>query len=491
MPRFVPVRRMSVEQRSPHNTLREVQFGALGDCQMATNHASLTARALFTVSTTLLPSSAHATAPPAEIDAYFKPFADTNNLSGSVLIARGGKTIFAKSYGYADLEKRIPNGPKTIFHIASMSIPFTSTAVLRLIDQGRLSFDTRVSEIVSGVPNGDKVTVRNLLLQNSNLPDFEDDVPTSDDARTTHQTPQSMVDLIKILEPHGEPGGPTKGEEHSGQNLLALIIEQKTGLPFADAMQLLVFKPFRMRDSGIDDDRPISGPVSRGYVPSGTFGLKPAPAIHWSALPGNGSAYTTTADAWKWLQQVTHGPLLSESSRTALLGMLGTDQAFGWWTAKSARLGETVYQTNGRAPGFSAFFEYLPKENLAVILLSNLEHDANPEVVAEAAVMVMEKPGYKAFNYAPVPAALVGNPSGNFKFGPDFYRPSGTLRLATEPDGVTLYWPERPVAPLLPLAKDQFMDRYYWTGVALIRDAEGTPVKMQYGKFTGVRTPDR
>lgn len=422
----------------------------------------------------------------AKIDAYFRPFAVTNNLSGSVLIRTGDKILFSKSYGFADREKRIPNGPKTRFHIASMSIPFTSTAVLRLVDQGKLSFDTRVSEIVPGIPNGDKITIRNLLLQNSNLPDFENDVPTSDDARKVHQTPQSMVDKIKSLPPHGEPGGTSRDEEHSGQNLLALIIEKKTGLPFAEAMQRLVFEPFGLRDTGIDDDRPITS-LARGYVPIGTFGLKAVPSLHWSALPGNGSVYTTANDIWTWLQGVVRGPLLSESSRTAMLGMLGTDQAFGWWTAKSERLGETVYQTNGRTTGASAFFEYLPEENMALILLSNIEHDANPETIVEAAVMVMGKPTFKAFNYTPVPAALVGKPSGDFKFGPDFYRPSGTLKLRSGPDGATLYWPERPVAPLLPIGKDEFMDRYYWTRASLVRGPDGTPVELDYGRFKGMR----
>jgi hypothetical protein len=170
--------------------------------------------------------------------------------------------------------------------------------------------------------------------------------------------------------------------------------------------------------------------------------------------------------------------------------MFGADQGFGWWQATSARLGETVLQSNGRAPGFSAFFEYLPNENLAAIILCNIEHDANPEIGAEAAVMTMGKTPFKAFDYTPVPAALVGRPSGSFTFGPDFYRPSGILKLVSDPDGVTLYWPQRPVAPLLPIAKDQFMDRYYWTVATLVRGPDGTPVELDYGRFKGKRTGD-
>lgn len=439
--------------------------------------------ALFGPTASTASTASTATPTPTEIARYFQPFASTNNLSGSVLIMRDGSTIFAKNYGFADQEKHVPNGPKTRFHIASMSIPFTSTAVLRLIDQGKLSFDTHVSEIVAGIPNGDKITVRNLLYQNSNLPDAEDDLPNADALRDSHQTPESMVALIQPLPTHGDPGGKSKQEEHSGQNLLALIIEKKTGLPFAEAMQRLVFRPLGMRDSGIDDDRPIGGPVARGYEVIGTFGLRPAPAIHWSALPGNGSAYTTAADEWKWIQGVVRGRLLSDSSRAA---MLGTDDGFGWWKAKSGRLGESAFQSNGRAPGFSAFFEYVPNENLAVIVLSNIEHDANPLIMPEVVAMVMGK-AYQRFDYTPVAPDLVGKPSGNFTFGPDFYRPSATLKLVSDANGVTLYWPGRPIAPLLPIGKDKFIDRYYWTTTTIIRGSDGEPIALDYGKFRGVR----
>jgi CubicO group peptidase (beta-lactamase class C family) len=419
-----------------------------------------------------------------EIDAYFKPFAATNNLSGSVLVTRGEKILFAKSYGFADRSKRIPNRLDTRFHIASMSILFTSTAVLRLIDQGKLSFDTYVSDIVPGVPNGDKITVRMLLEQNSGLPDANDDLPDYDELLKSHQTPESLVDAIKALPPHSDPGRKNEREEHSGQNLLALIIEKKTGLTFAQAMKALVFDPFGLSDSGTDNDSPIGGPVAQGYQVTGTFGLKPASSIHWSALPGNGSSYATASDVGKWLQGVTHGDLLSENSRNAMFS--GSD-GYGWETVQSTRLGEKVYLVGGRATGFSCFMEYVPGAGITVIVLTNIEHDANPLIVPEVPPLLLGKP-YQAFDYHRVPPALVGHPSGDFVFGPDFYRPSATLSLVSDADGVTLIWPQR-AAPLLPIGKDKFKDRYYWTDATIIRGKDGKPAALDYGKFRGMLQP--
>ena len=445
-------------------------------------HAKLKGLASVAFALVFLTACANAMPSAAKIDAYFRPYVATNNFSGSVLIKRGRTVLFARSYGFADRSKQIPNRLNTRFHIASMSILFTSTAVLRLIDKGELSFDTHVSDIVPGVPNGDKITIRELLEQNSGLPDANDDLPNYDELLNAHQTPESLVAQIRGLPPHSDPGGKSLREEHSGQNLLALIIERKTGLTFAKAMKTEVFDPFDMRDSGVDDDSPIDGPVAQGYQLAGTFGLKPAPAIHWSAKTGNGSAYTTVSDEWKWLQGFLRGDLLSESSRKA---MLETNEGYGWERPLSARLGETVYLVGGRSPGFSCFMEYLPNEDTTIIALTNIENAANPLIVQDAAALLLGKP-YQAFSYHKVSPALVGHPAGDFVFGPDFFRPSATLNLVSDANGVTLNWPGGPAAPLLPIGRDEFIDRFYWIKATVVRGKDGNPVELDYGKFRGV-----
>jgi CubicO group peptidase (beta-lactamase class C family) len=314
------------------------------------------------------------------------------------------------------------------------------------------------------------------------LPDSHD-LPNYDSLLTRHQTPKSLVDFIRNARPYAAPGTPNNGdrEEHSGQNVLALIIERRTGLKFKQAMQKEVFDPLGMRDSGIDDDTPISATLAIGNQGSGPFGLKAAPTIHWSALPGNGSAYTTVGDEWKWLHSLVHGTFLSAASRKA---MLGTSEGYGWERYTSKRVNETVYTAGGRAPGFSCFFEYLPSDDTLILALTNLENAANPIIIANAAALLRGKP-YQGFHYTYVAPAVAGFPHGNFTFGKDFYRPSATLRLVSNASGVTLNWPGGPMSALLPLSKDHFWDRYYWSPVAVIRDSSGKLAALQYDKFKG------
>ena len=82
------------------------------------------------------------------IDAYVQPYVSTNNFSGQILVRRGTKTVYERNFGAADHNRISAVTPPTRFHVASVSMQLTSAAVMRLVDQHRLTLDTRVSGIV-------------------------------------------------------------------------------------------------------------------------------------------------------------------------------------------------------------------------------------------------------------------------------------------------------------------------------------------------------
>jgi len=165
----------------------------------------------------------------AGVDSYLKPYVETRNFSGHVLIEKNGKIVFEKGYGFADRERKIPITGATRFHIASVSMQFTAAAVLRLIDQGSISMDTHVADVVPGVAGGEKITVRDLLVERSGLADIND-LPDYGEILQHHQTPETLVARIKDRPLLFEPGSKFLHEEHSAYNLLALVVEKKTGL---------------------------------------------------------------------------------------------------------------------------------------------------------------------------------------------------------------------------------------------------------------------
>jgi len=420
---------------------------------------------------------------PAAIDAWLSPWVAGNNFSGAVRVERHGQVLYERAWGFADRENKLPNTPQTRFHIASVSMQFTAAAVLRLADQHALALDDPIGPLVPGVPGSDRITVRDLLAERSGLPDINA-LPGYDALLQRHQTPASLLAAIAghpLLFP---PGSQYLHEEHSAYNALALLIEQKTGLPFAAAMRRLIFQPAGMTDSFIDDDLEagVSG-VARGEQPLGIDGLQPAPAIHWSAKTGNASVCTTVADQARWIRELFTGGLLSASSRRSMLDP-AQPIGYGWFRRPNPRFGELTYSMNGRAPGFASFVLYLPREDLTVVVFSNIYSSATTDIGYDIAAIALGLP-HGAFHTTPLTAAALASTAGTFQFGPDFFQKNAQLTIVPVTGGLALRWPSGDLSPLIPQSPDHFIDRSYWEPVTLERDPTGHPSALVYDTFRG------
>ena len=422
----------------------------------------------------------------AALDTYLQQYVRTQNFAGDILIKKDGKVLFEKAYGFADREHHVPNTLATRFHIASMSMQFTAAAVLRLVDTGAIKLDDHVGAFIPGIDGADKITVRDLLTERSALPDINA-LPGYDDILQHHQTPASLIGKIEGQSLLFEPGSKFLHEEHSAYNLLAFIVEKKTGIPFARAIEKLVFRPMRLTSSGIDDDSPAHAALmARGYAPEGTFGLKPAPSIHWSGKTGNASVYTTASDEARWVDELFRGNALSASSREAALD---TSQrvGYGWFKGNDKRFGQTTYSMNGRAPGFSSFVLYLPDKRTTIVVLSNIYSSATTTIGNDLAAITLGLP-YEPLHFRqPAPdAAELKSCTGTFRFGADFFQPNADVTLTANDSELLMHWPSGEVSALVPFTKDHFVDRSYWEDVTLERDSSGHAVVLHYDRFQGL-----
>jgi len=422
----------------------------------------------------------------AKIQSYIQPYVKSSNFSGSILVLQDGNTLLHESYGFADISRKIPNTADTKFHVASVSMLFTAATVMRLVEKGKLSLDTKVSDIVPDVPNGTKIIVRQLLQQNSNLPDANDQ-PDYDTLLASHQTPETLVQFIRGRAPIGEPGGESHGEEHSAYNLLTLIVEKITGLPFKDAARREVFAPLGMRNSGIDDDSPIAPPVARGYAEKGAVALEEAPRIHWSAKTGNGSAYSTTNDEQRWITGFLSDRFLSDSDRQTML-----NNSYGWESLPTSRVGVPIYFQTGQSPfGFSSELIFIPRLRAQIVILSNLAMQVAAPMGFDIAAMLAGGEYHDlVLPPAPVPMDKMASVVGRYSFGLDFFRPNATLELARGGDGLILKWPGGPDAAVVIADDHHFIDRHYWQKFSVAEDANGRGTELTYGKFKGQRVPD-
>lgn len=421
----------------------------------------------------------------AAIHTYLQPYAQSGNFAGDVLVVKSGKVIFEKAYGFADREHHIRNTAATRFHIASMSMQFTAAAVLRLVDTSSIKLDDRVGGFVPGIQGADKITIRDLLTQRSALPDINA-LANYDDVLQHHQTPSSVIAEIEGRPLLFEPGSKFLHEEHSAYNLLALIVEKKSGLPFAAAVDRWLFQPANLAASGVDDDSKTHATrVAKGYEPEGTYGLKPARAIHWSAKTGNGSVYTTAGDEARWVDALFNGHVLSAASRAAVLDT-SMRVGYGWIKSENKRFGETAYYMNGRAPGFASFVLYLPHAQTTVVVLSNIYSSATTTIGYDIAALSLGLP-YEPFHvrvHTPSPTELK-TCTGTFQFGPDFYQANAKVALTANGQELSMRWPSGEVSALIPLDRDHFVDRSYWEEVKIERGASGKPTALIYDRFQG------
>lgn len=428
-----------------------------------------------------MPNAVVATA----VDAYVRPYVQTNNFSGGVIVEQHGRPIFEKAYGLADREAGIPNTLETRFHIASMSMQFTAAGVLRLVAQGRIQLDGKIGEIVPDLDSAAGVTVRELLEERSGLVDING-LSNYDEILSRHQTPAGLVAQFDFKPPVSPPGSKYIREDHSAYNVLALVIEKVTGQPFAYALRALVFDPFGMRSAGADDDAVSAGAnMAKGYEPEGESALTSAQAIHWSAKSGNGSTFETAKDQAKWTDALFNGEALRGPERDAMLDATAP-VGYGWFKTVSSRFGETAYYMNGRAAGFSSFVLHLAREDLTVVLLSNVYSSATTTMGNDIAAIVCGRT-YEAFH--PIELRLTSaeteNSSGTFRFGSDFFAPNAKVILKIGAAGASLLWPSGDASPLIPVGTDQFMDRKYWESVRIVRGVDGAASALDYGTFRG------
>jgi CubicO group peptidase (beta-lactamase class C family) len=418
---------------------------------------------------------------PGKFDTFMRPYVTSNNFSGDVLIEHHGTIVFRRSYGYADREHKRANGETTQFHIASMSMQYTSAAILRIIGQHKLTLETTVGNLLPHTPGAEKITVGDLLLQQSGLNDINSHSDYGE-VLQHHQTPTSLVAQIDGHSLGFPPGTKHAGEEHSAFNVLALLLEKTTGREFSKALEEVLFRPLRLHATYADDDGTAPPSAAQGYQPKELAGLEPAPAIHWSAKAGNASIVTTTSDELRLVHALFSDNFIDSRMHTRLLETTPR-VGYGWFRSESKEFNAPTYYMNGRSPGFASYVLHIPREALTVIVFSNIYCSAASDIGDGLARMALGLP-HKSFHPLVKAPKAIKRPL-LFRFPDDFYQPKAEMTLFRRNGDTFLRWPNGTLSPLIPIAADEWLDRAYWEPVRLDRDQRGLPEALQYDRFRG------
>ncbi len=305
------------------------------------------------------------------VSSFFDTTLLRSGFNGGILIAKEGEVIYEKYAGFVDIRKKDSITASTPMHLASTGKTFTGIAILRLVQENRLSLNDSIQKFFPGLPYPG-ITVQMLLSHRSGLPNY---VYFMDKSGWDKETFVRNEDMLQVLYT-GEPKknyAPDKRFNYSNTNyvLLAMIIEKVTGLSFPEFLQQKFFKPLGMENSYVFTlaDTLRSTPSFTG---TGTY---------WDydfldATYGDKNIYSTPRDLLKWDQalytdQVIR-PSLLDSAFTPYSNERPSIHNYGLgWRLQLLPNGKKIVYHFGRWHGFNAAFARLIDEKVTIIVLGN------------------------------------------------------------------------------------------------------------------------
>src|SRR5205809_1897465 len=355
------------------------------------------------------------------IDAYVRRYADSDFFSGVVRVTKGDRIIYENAFGYADRAWQVPNSLQTRFQIASLSKPMTAAAILVLGEERKLSLEDKLSKFLPDFPNGDKITIEELLTHYSGLGDASAG-PDYNEWSRFPQTTASLVERAKKKSPESEPGT-HYFYSNSNYHILAFIIEKQSGQSYGEFLAKEIFQPSGMNNTAHQgNDGAVVENLVRGYNPAGAAGFENAPYLDWTSKTGNGSIYSSADDLLRFHRALQDGKLLKPETLRASYGFDRKDRNVGMFWFRRQRFGHRSVFVNGSSPGFKAHFERFIDDDAAVIVLSNL-YLASPSIIAEdLGAILFDQP---VTRQVPRLVQLSADDSrkfaGSFRFGPDYF----------------------------------------------------------------------
>jgi D-alanyl-D-alanine carboxypeptidase len=317
----------------------------------------------------------------------------------TVGLSAPGKGTYTRSFGVADKATGQPMNPGLYMRIGSETKTFTVTALLELVDQGKVSVDDPISKYVDGVPNGDHITLRNLASMRSGLFNYSADEGFYKAFTSDPDRPFTPQELLAYAFKHPVQFQPGAEFDYCNTNLilLGLVVEKVSGTPLNLFIQKNVIAPAGLRHTYFPNDAAFPSPHAHGYTVQTASGrLEDStdwnPSWGWAA----GAMISDLQDLRTWARVVATGTLLTpktqaERLKTYPTGLAGAGYGLGIFDVQGW-IGH-----NGSLPGYESLTIYLPeaKATLVVLLNTDVLHDGNePSTLFGQAITRVVTPGH-------------------------------------------------------------------------------------------------
>jgi CubicO group peptidase (beta-lactamase class C family) len=309
--------------------------------------------------------------PAAKIDDYIRAEMQSQQVPGVALaVVKDGKVVLARGYGFANVEHQVPVKAETIFQSGSTGKQFTATAVMMLVEEGKLSLEDKITKYFTDAPESWRdITVRHMLTHTSGMTDY----PPDFDMRRDY-TEDELFERIKTIPLAFQPG-----EKWSYSNIayvmLGILIHKVSGKFYGDFLQERIFKPLGMSTARVISEADIIPNRAAGYrLVNGQLKHQSwvSPSLNTTA---DGALYLTVYDMAKWDAALYTDKLLKRATLEQMWTPVklnnGKTHPYGFgWSLGEVR-GHRIIEHGGSWQGFKAQITRYVDDKLTVILFAN------------------------------------------------------------------------------------------------------------------------
>lgn len=324
---------------------------------------------------------------PKSLDNYMQAQAKLNEFSGSVLVAHKGKVIYEKAFGFADRELNVPNSIETKFQIGSITKQFTAACILKLVEEGKLKLDDKLSKFYADFPKADSITIHMLLTHTSGIKNYTD-LPEFWEKMALPITKDSMIALFK-KQPFNFSPGSKQSYSNSGYFLLGCIIEKASGQSYSDYLYKNIFEKVGLKNTIVNRWDTVLPNRAKGYS-SSKNGWKNAKFISMEGPYSAGAIISTPRDLYSWTKALFDKKIIPQDLFSKMVTAHMDNYGYGVVVA-SFQHHSMVYHGGG-IPGFASFLAVFPNDEIVVAGISNNENTLTNRLVLALAAIVLDKP---------------------------------------------------------------------------------------------------
>jgi D-alanyl-D-alanine carboxypeptidase len=331
-----------------------------------------------------------------KITAFLENIYPKNEPGAAVLAVKDGKIILRQGFGMANLELGIPINPGMVFRIGSITKQFTSVAIMKLAEAGKLSVSDDIEKYLPDYPtHGHTITIQHLLNHTSGIKSYTN-VPAFFPMIRKDMTPTELIDTFK-----NQPMDFAPGERflynNSGYVLLGAIIEKVSGQGYESYIVENIFKPLGMNNSYYDSPTRIIPQRVSGYE-KGEKDIENTGYLSMTLPYAAGSLASTVDDLHRWYQALEAGKAISQKSLEQMVQPTilkdGKTQNYGYGWSLGSLFGEKTIEHGGGINGFTTYAVRVPEKKVLVVVLTNCTwRETAPEYVAKwIAALLCGKP---------------------------------------------------------------------------------------------------